>query len=226
MSRVKGRVKAKVWLFDLDGTLVDTAPDLGHAANLVRGECGLPPLPLIDYRPAASSGARGLLKVGLGMTPDHPEFPQRRDSFLAHYRAGLSRDSKPFPGVLELLLAIELQPARWGVVTNKPGWLTQPLMADLKLAARAACIISGDSTPNPKPAPDPILLACEQLGVKPGDCVYVGDDLRDIDAARAAQMRSVAAGWGYEGSTPIAQWNADYLAPGVTDLIGMLEPPR
>jgi len=219
---MKGRIKAAAWLFDLDGTLVDTAPDLGNAANLVRQECGLGPLPLIDYRPAASSGARGLLKVALGMTPDHAEFPQRRDSFLAHYRAGLSRDSRPFPGILELLLAIELQGSRWGVVTNKPGWLTQPLMTELHLASRAACIISGDSTPNPKPAPDPLLMACDQLGVKPKDCVYVGDDLRDIDAAKAAKMRSVSAGWGYTGSTPIDQWNADYLAPTVADLIGLL----
>lgn len=219
---MKGRIKATTWLFDLDGTLIDTAPDLGHAANLVRGECGLPPLPLIDYRPAASSGARGLLGIGLGMTPDHPDFPQRRDSFLAHYRAGLAKHSRPFPGILELLLAIELQGSRWGVVTNKPGWLTQPLMTELNLASRAACIISGDSTPNPKPAPDPILLACTQLGVKPRECVYVGDDLRDIEAARAAKMRSIGVGWGYTGSTPIAQWNADYVAPMVADLVGML----
>lgn len=217
-----GRIKAAVWLFDLDGTLVDTAPDLGHAANQVRAECGLPPLPLIDYRPAASGGARGLLGVGLGITPEHPEFPQRRDSFLAHYRTGISRHSRPFPGVLELLLALDLQGARWGVVTNKPGWLTQPLMQDLELAPRAACIVSGDSTPHPKPAPDPLLLACSELGVKPRDCVYVGDDLRDVEAARAAKMRSVAAGWGYEGRTPITEWKADFFAANVTDLIGKL----
>lgn len=216
------RIKAKAWLFDLDGTLVDTAPDLGHAANHVRAEVGLPPLPLIDYRPAASSGARGLLGVGLGMTPDHAEFPQRRDSFLAHYRANLSKHSKPFPGIAEFLLALDLQGLRWGVVTNKPGWLTQPLMQELNLATRAACVVSGDSTPHPKPSPDPLLLACEQLQLKPRDCVYVGDDLRDIAAARAAKMRSVAAGWGYEGSTPISEWGADLLAPTVGDLSRML----
>jgi 2-phosphoglycolate phosphatase len=219
---VKGRIKASVWLFDLDGTLVDTAPDLGHAANLVRGECGLPPLPLADYRPAASSGARGLLGIGLGMKPDHPEFPMRRDSFLAHYRAGLSRATRPFPGILELLLAIELNGARWGVVTNKPGWLTQPLLADLHLATRAACIVSGDSTPNPKPAPDPLLLACEQIGVKPRDCVYVGDDLRDIVAAKAARMRSIGVGWGYTGSTPIIEWNADIVVATVVELTALV----
>lgn len=219
---MKGRIAAKAWLFDLDGTLVDTAPDLGHAANHVRAECGLPPLPLIDYRPAASSGARGLLGVGLGITPDHPEFPVRRDSFLAHYRANLARHSKPFPGISALLVAMELKGVRWGVVTNKPGWLTQPLMQELGLATRAACIVSGDSTPHPKPAPDPILLACTQMALKPSECVYVGDDLRDIQAAKAAKMRSVAAGWGYEGSTAIADWNADHLAVTVSDLSALL----
>lgn len=219
---MKGRIAAKAWLFDLDGTLVDTAPDLGHAANHVRAECGLPPLPLIEYRPAASSGARGLLKVALDMTPDHADFPVRRDSFLAHYRANLAHSSKLFPGMSAFLVAMELKGVRWGVVTNKPGWLTQPLMQQLGLSTRAACIVSGDSTPNPKPAPDPILLACKQLELRPSECVYVGDDLRDIQAAKAAKMRSVAAGWGYEGSTAIAEWNADHLAATVTDLSALL----
>ncbi|MGQ0501318.1 MAG: phosphoglycolate phosphatase [Panacagrimonas sp.] len=209
---------AKAWLFDLDGTLVDTAPDLGHAANLVRAECGLPPLPDADYRPVASSGARGLLGVALGITPDHADFPVHRDSFLAHYRANLSRVSRPFPGVAELLRAIELKGLRWGVVTNKPGWLTLPLMQQLDLAERAACIVSGDSTPRPKPAPDPLLLACEQIGLTPADCIYVGDDLRDIESAQAARMRSVAAGWGYIGSTDIARWGADVITQSVDDL--------
>lgn len=219
---MRAGIKAQAWLFDLDGTLVDTAPDLGHAANHVRAEVGLPPLPLADYRPVASSGARGLLGVGLGLAADHADFPQRRDSFLAHYRANLAQHSRPFAGIAQFLLALELQGLRWGVVTNKPGWLTQPLMQALNLAPRAACIVSGDSTPHPKPAPDPLLLACEQLQLKPRDCVYVGDDLRDIESARAAKMRSVAAGWGYEGSTPLAQWGADYVAPSVADLSGFL----
>lgn len=215
-------LSAKAWLFDLDGTLVDTAPDLGYAANQVRAELGLAPLPLLDYRPAASSGARGLLRIALGLTPEDADFPQRRDSFLAHYRANLSRSACLFPGMAEFLLALELRGLPWGVVTNKPGWLTQPLMRDLHLDTRAACILSGDSTPHPKPAPDALLLACEQLGLRPADCVYVGDDLRDIEAARAAKMRSVAAGWGYEGSTPLAQWGADHLAATTSELLGML----
>jgi phosphoglycolate phosphatase len=215
-------IEASVWLFDLDGTLVDTAPDLGHAVNEVRAECGLGPLPATQYRTAASGGAGGLLGVGLGITPDHPDFSLRRDSFLAHYRAGVSRHSRPVPGIAELLLALELKGRRWGVVTNKSGFLTQPLLNDLNLGPRAACIVSGDSTPRLKPAPDSLLLACEQLKVAPRDCVYVGDDLRDIDAARAAGMRSVAAGWGYEGNTPMAEWKADYVAHTVADLHGLL----
>lgn len=215
-------LKASAWLFDLDGTLVDTAPDLGHAANLVRAECGLAPLPDADYRPVASSGARGLLGVALGMTPDHPDFPVRRDSFLAHYRIHMARVSRPFPGVVELLSAIESKGLRWGVVTNKPGWLTQPLMQQLGLSQRAACTVSGDCTPRPKPAPDPLLLACGQIDLEPGDCVYVGDDLRDIQSARAANMRCVAAGWGYIGSTAIAGWGADRIAPTVADLQALL----
>ncbi len=210
------------WLFDLDGTLVDTAPDLGHAANLVRGECGLRPLPLSDYRAAASSGARGLLGIALGMAPEHTDYAAHRDSFLAHYRIHLARDSHLFPGIAELLLALDLRAIRWGVVTNKPGWLTLPLMKALGLDVRAACIVSGDSAPRPKPAPDPLLLAASQLHLRAADCLYVGDDLRDIESARAAGMPSVAAGWGYLGTTPIRDWQADHVAPHVTDLHALL----
>jgi len=210
-------------LFDLDGTLLDTAPDLGHAANLVRAETGLPPLPVTDYRPVASTGARGLLGVALNLTPEHPEFPARRDSFLAHYRAGLSRATRPFPGIAELLVNLELRGIRWGVVTNKPGWLTQPLMQELDLASRAACIVSGDSAAKAKPAPDTLLLACAQVDLAPKACVYVGDDPRDVEAARAAKMRSIAAGWGYLGSElPIGEWGADFVTDTVTDLANLL----
>lgn len=214
--------RPRAWLFDLDGTLVDTAPDLGHAANFVRQECGLPPLPLAVYRPAASCGARGLLGIALDMTPEHPDFGPRRDSFLAHYRQHLAQSSRPFPGIAEALVAMELKGLAWGVVTNKPGWLTQPLLDALDLTRRAACVISGDSTPRPKPAPDSLLLACTQLGLTPDECLYVGDDLRDIEAARAAGMRSVAAGWGYIGGTPIADWQADFLTPQVADLQALI----
>lgn len=202
----------KAVLFDLDGTLVDTAPDLGHAANLVRADLGLPPLPEADYRPVASAGARGLLRVALDLTPDHADFPRHRDRFLAYYRTHLSRASRLFDGMAEVLATIQARGAVWGVVTNKPSWLTRPLMDDLQLSAQAACMISADDVARPKPAPDSLQLACARLQLDVSDCIYVGDDKRDIDAARAAGMYSLAIGWGYFGDGgPIETWGADEI---------------
>jgi len=216
-------LKAKCVLFDLDGTLVDTAPDLGAAANAVRIQQGLEPLPLLIYRPVASAGARGLLKVALGIAPDHADFPARRDYFLNYYRANLSKLSALFDGMAELLTGFERNGIRWGVVTNKPAWLTQPLMIEMNLAARAACAVSGDDVPKAKPAPDSILLACSQVGLSVSDCIYVGDDKRDIDAAKAAGMRSVAADWGYLGDNgPIESWQADAIARTPAELAHLL----
>ncbi|MGB0955889.1 MAG: HAD-IA family hydrolase [Panacagrimonas sp.] len=210
-------------LFDLDGTLVDTAPDLGHAANLVRQECGLTPLPLDDYRPEASSGARGLLKVALGLTPDHADFNTRRDSFLAHYRANLTHRSRPFAGIPELLLQLELHQRPWAVVTNKPGWLTQPLLAQLQWLDRSACWVAGDTAAKPKPAADPLLHATQHMQLAADQCVYVGDDLRDIQAAHAAGMPCIAAAWGYLGHNPdIASWNADAVSQTPADINALI----
>jgi 2-phosphoglycolate phosphatase len=219
------RLQPRCVLFDLDGTLVDTAPDLGGAANAVRAKLGLEPLPLEQYRPVASAGARGLLKVALGLTPDHADFPERREGLLSYYRANLSRHSTLFPGIAELLAGFEQRGLPWGVVTNKPAWLTRPLLDELGLSARAACAISGDDVPKAKPAPDSLLLACAQLGVRAADCVYVGDDKRDIDAARAAQMPSVAADWGYLGDNgPIATWQADVIVASPAALARLFDP--
>ncbi|TXH03633.1 MAG: HAD family hydrolase [Nevskiaceae bacterium] len=210
-------------LFDLDGTLVDTAPDLGGAANHVRAQLGLPPLPLDDYRPVASAGARGLLGKALGIGPDHADFPRHRDAFLAHYRANLSKASRLFDGMDALLRALEAQGIRWGVVTNKPSWLTKPLLEELNLQTRSACDISADEVPRAKPAPDGILRACERLGLAPADGVYVGDDKRDIDAGRAAGMKTVAADWGYLGDNgPITSWGADVIAATPAALAGLI----
>ena len=210
-------------LFDLDGTLVDTAPDLGGAANQVRADLGLPALADALYRPVASAGARGLLKVALDLTPDHPEFPVRRDAFLAYYRARLSQRSAPFPGIAQMLLAQELRGRRWGVVTNKPSFLTDPLMRELSLYDRAACVISADHVPKPKPAPDSLNLALQRTGVAADRTIYVGDDLRDIEAAKSAGMRSIAAGWGYiSPGVPIEQWGADVIATTVAELGALL----
>lgn len=217
----------KAVLFDLDGTLVDTAPDLGHAANLVRASLGLPPLPAADYRPVASAGARGLLKVALGIGPDDAAFPAHRDAFLAHYREHLARESRLFDGMSGVLEQIVAAGARWGVVTNKPSWLTRPLMQQLDLAGASACTVSADEVARPKPAPDSLFHACTLLGLKPADCLYVGDDRRDIDAGRAAGMATVAADWGYLGEGgPIETWQADHLARTPADLGALLSASR
>jgi phosphoglycolate phosphatase len=214
-------------LFDLDGTLVDTAPDLGLAANRVREDLGMAPLPLDDYRPFASCGARGLLKIALGITPDQAGYDERKEQFLVHYRQNLSTGSRLFDGVDEMLRDLERAHIRWGVVTNKVGSLSGPLMGDLALTPRSACLVSGDSTPNPKPAPDPLLLACQQIGVKPEDCLYVGDDLRDIEAGRAAHMTTIAAAWGYLGQHPDPHaWQADVVIDTPAELMGLIELRR
>ena len=212
-------------LFDLDGTLVDTAPDLAYAANCVRDEAGLPPLPLERYRPVASAGARGLLKVGLDLTPEHPDYPARRESFLRHYRTHLARESRLFPGMEPALAAFEGRALRWGVVTNKPQWLTDPLMQALGLDRRAAVVLGAMEGLLPKPAPDALLRACQQLGLAPGDCVYVGDDHRDVVAAQAAAMPAIVAAWGYLGDgAPIATWNADHVFQVPGDLLQLCAP--
>lgn len=208
--------------FDLDGTLVDTAPDLGGAANAVLASLGKPPLPLIEYRPVASAGARGLLGKALGITPEHPDFSMHRDAFLAHYADHLADNSPLFEGFEQVLKAFEDGGIAWGVMTNKPKRYTDALMAALGLAPRAAAVVSADEVPAAKPAPDGLLLACERAGFKPADCWYVGDDLRDIAAGRAAGMRTVAAGWGYEGAHPIASWQADVLLQRPLELLDLI----
>jgi 2-phosphoglycolate phosphatase len=214
-------------LFDLDGTLVDTAPDLGYAANRVRQEQGLPPLALDAYRPYASGGARGMLKVALGLTPDDPVYVQRKARFLAHYREHLAVDSRLFPGIADLLETLERARLRWGIVTNKVAEFSLPLLEHLGLAQRCACLISGDSAPRPKPAPDPLLLAAQKLGAAPSAGLYVGDDERDILAGRAARMRTAAAGWGYLGERPDPQsWAADLVVATPSELIARLHLPR
>jgi phosphoglycolate phosphatase len=199
-------------LFDLDGTLVDSAPDLAGAANDMRQARGLPALPYEHLRPMVGSGARGMVGIAMRVAPEDAGYDALRDEFLGRYAARLTRDSRVFADMLPVLAAFDARPLRWGIVTNKAERFTTPVVQGLGLAVRAAVVISGDSTPHAKPHPAPLLEAARRMGVPPADCLYVGDDLRDVQAGRAAGMRTVAAAWGYLGlAGPIAGWDADVV---------------
>lgn len=197
-------------LFDLDGTLADTAPDLAGALNRQRTNRGLAPLPLAHLRPHASSGARGLLGAGFGIAPGHEDFEAMRLEFLQFYESDIAARTTLFDGVRELLDAIEGRRLAWGIVTNKIARYTDPLVRLIGLHPRAGCIVSGDTTPHAKPHPAPLLEAAARLGVEAARCLYVGDDERDILAARAAGMGSIAVSYGYLGvAKPPVDWGAD-----------------
>ena len=200
----------RAFLFDLDGTFADTAPDLGRAVNRLRAEQGLEPLAIGVMRARASSGARGLLNAGFGLTPESEGYKALRDRFLELYAENLCVKTQLFDGIPELLSTIEARKLPWGIVTNKAKRFTDPLLERLGFGKRAACVVSGDSTPHIKPHPAPMELAASQLRVPPAACIYFGDDLRDAQAARAAGMRFAAAGWGYlgEGADP-RSWDAE-----------------
>ncbi len=210
-------------LFDLDGTLADTAPDLGFALNQQRLARGMPELPIEAVRSQASSGARGLLKIGFNIEPGQSGYDAMRDEFLDIYERNLSRSTRLFPGVSALLEEVERRGLRWGIVTNKAERFTFPLLRALTLIDRAACIICGDTTPNPKPHPAPLLAAAEKLGIPARQCIYVGDDERDVQAGHAAGMPVVVARYGYLGNgTPPEQWGADGFIDAPEDLLIVL----
>lgn len=197
-------------LFDLDGTLVDTAHDLAYALNLQRERHGLAALPLEVIRPYASHGSKGLLLIGFEITPDHVGFETMREEYLALYDEVLVRNPVLFDGVADLLAALDNQAMPWGIVTNKPRRFTQPLLANIGLLERAACVVCGDDAPRPKPYPDTLLLACQLAGVEPGQCWYVGDAERDIQAGKAAGMQTLVAMYGYLGMHDRPEtWGAD-----------------
>lgn len=196
-------------LFDLDGTLIDSAPDLGAAADKMRVARGMPSLPLVAYRHMAGAGARGMLEVAFGITPDAPDFSAMREEFFSNYAACLTERTYAFDGVQELIAHLEQRQLLWGVVTNKSSRFTDPLTGAMPLFANAGAIVSGDTTPHAKPHPAPLLEAARRLGVPPEQCVYVGDDERDIVAGLAAGMKTVAASYGYLGKkTEIQAWGA------------------
>jgi len=211
-------------LFDLDGTLIDSAPDLGAAADKLRTDRGLPSLPLEQYRPMCGAGARGMLAVAFGMTPDHPDFAAYRDEFFRNYEQCMTERTHAFEGVNDMLEALAALGIPWGVVTNKAMRFTGPLTQKLPLFRTASAVIGGDSTPHAKPHPEPLLEAARRIGVKPSHCVYVGDDERDVMAGRAAGMGTVAASYGYLGSKgEVASWGADAHILRPLDVLTLLK---
>jgi N-acetyl-D-muramate 6-phosphate phosphatase len=213
-------------LFDLDGTLADTAPDLGFALNRLLERYDRPTFPIELLRPQASHGARGLLQIGFGVRPNDPFYDELRDEFLQLYRENLCRETVLFPGVQELLTELERRDIPWGIVTNKPKRFTDPLILELHLAHRAACVVSGDSYARPKPFPDPLLGAAQELKVEPDEIVYVGDDERDMQAGLAAGMRVVVASYGYLGNENHPDnWQAHAKIAQPGDLIEYLDRP-
>lgn len=210
-------------LFDLDGTLADTSPDLSAAANAMRITRQRAPLPEAVLRPWASHGARGLIGAAFGIGPDDVDFPALRDEFLSTYAQSLCVRTSLFDGMGQVLERFETSNIAWGVVTNKPMRFTDPLMDALGLSHRAGAIVSGDTTAQAKPHPLPLLHALEMLGLDDGEsCVYVGDDERDIVAGRAAGMRTVAAAYGYCAKEDPACWQADAVIHAPLELLALL----
>ncbi len=214
-------------LFDLDGTLVDTAPDLGYALNIQLQRHGKAPLSDEKIRPFASHGSRGLIGLGFGITPTDTNFTAMRDEYLSIYDTVFTRSPVLLPGIADLLQAIEHKGLKWGIVTNKPRRFTQRLIASMGLQERAACVVSGDDAPQPKPSPATLLMACEQIGVKPEQCVYVGDAERDIQAGKAAGLQTVVALFGYiDASDKPAEWGADVMINTPGELLNALNTSR
>jgi phosphoglycolate phosphatase len=212
----------KAILFDLDGTLADTAPDLAAALNRLRAEQGLDALPLEKLRPFASAGARGLVHAGFGVKPGDDEYDALRETFLEFYAERPCVHTSLFPGIAELLAEIARRALKWGVVTNKATRYTEQVLEGLGLAPD--CVVCGDTTPHLKPHPAPMLHALGLLSLPASQCVYLGDDLRDIQAGRAAGMRTVAVDWGYHhpDSGGPGTWQADALISQPGDLIRLL----
>lgn len=208
-------------LFDLDGTLADTAPDLAGAMNRLRQARGLEPTPYEQLRPVASAGARGLIGAAFGLHPGDEGYEELRVGFLDNYAAALAVDSRLFDGIPALLEGLRERGIAWGIVTNKAMRFTDPLVRQIGLE-QAACVISGDTTAHAKPHPAPLLEAARRLQIAPEQCWYVGDDLRDIQAGRAAAMTTIAAAWGYCGHAEPATWQADRLIDEPLELLSII----
>ncbi len=210
-------------LFDLDGTLVDTAPDLGYALNLQLKKHGKPTLSDATIRPVASHGSRGLIGLGFGVTPNDANFLALRDEYLDLYDQVFTRSPKLFDGMDDVLKTLEKQKIKWGIVTNKPRRFTQPLVTSLGLQTRAVCVVSGDDAAKPKPSPETLLLACKQARVKSKQCIYIGDAARDIEAGRAAGMKTAVALFGYiDKADKPHEWGADSLIATPQEILRLI----
>ena len=213
--------------FDLDGTLADTAPDLVAATNLLLKTRNLAPKPYEFLRPYASAGARGLLEGAFGIGTDHPDYLMLRDEFMSNYDKALLVDSVLFEGIEDLLNQLEAAKIPWGIITNKGERFTHPLTSLMGLRQRAVVTVSGDTTPHPKPHPEPILHAARIANIDPTKSIYVGDDIRDVIAGKAAGMHTVAAAYGYCGcKEPPEAWGADFLINKPLDLLEIIFPNR
>lgn len=219
MSRV-----IRLVLFDLDGTLIDSAPDLAGAANDLRAAHGLPPLPESQLRPMVGAGARGMLGQAFGIAPADERYEAMRVAFLNTYEARMLRLTRLFDAMPPVLQTLETRGLPWGVVTNKAMRFTQPITEHLGLHQRAAVVIAGDTTPHAKPHPEPLYEAARRAGIEAAHCVYIGDDLRDIQAGRAAGMHTAAAAWGYLGlGEPVQAWGADTVLESPAALLNWLQ---
>ncbi|MGE0350017.1 HAD-IA family hydrolase [Hydrogenophaga sp.] len=225
MTRVSFRGVRAV-LFDLDGTLIDSAPDLGAAVDAMRIRRGLASLPPEHYRPYTGSGARGMLRAAFDISPEHEEYDALKTEFFAVYAGCLTQRTKAFDGVADLLASLVGQRMPWGVVTNKAERFTLPITRAMELFATASVVISGDTTAHAKPHPEPLLEAARRIGMAPGDCIYVGDDERDVLAGRAAGMRTVAAQYGYLGpGADASAWGADAEVSSPLQVLKLLDLP-
>ncbi|MGG4603327.1 phosphoglycolate phosphatase [Paenalcaligenes sp. Me131] len=215
---------SKLVLFDFDGTLVDSAPDLAAAVNRLRHDRNLPPLPYELLRPVASHGARGLLGTGLGLDTEHPDYAVVRQQFLDYYAENITTLSHLFSGVETMLAGLKQSNLPWGVVTNKAIGLTRPIMAKFELDVECKVLVGGDSTPYLKPNPASLLLATSTYGIAPEQCIYVGDDLRDIQAGKAAGMPTIVANYGYcKDDDTVPTWGADAIANSPEELQQQLQ---
>lgn len=211
-------------LFDLDGTLIDSAPDLGAAADKMRTDRGLPSLPYERYRPMAGSGARGMLGVAFGITPEHADYEAMREEFFVNYERCMTERTFAFDGVAEVIESLQRLGLAWGVVTNKSARFAEPLTRAMPLFATARTVIAGDTTPHAKPHPEPLLEAARRMQLAPARCVYVGDDERDVIAGHAAGMGTVAALYGYLGANHDARrWGAHAHIDAPAHLLPLLQ---